>query len=251
MQLQVKAIRESLTGINLITFEQIQNLLQVEQELSEEFDRIRESDLEGEKDIIGASRELEQEAALARVIINESAARQITAENIKTFQEMSKTIDTFVDRWGKGAQNLGVVWDRMQNEIALGFSKFIFRMIGEWDFALKAMQAITSRGLSGMLFAPFEKFIFGGGGGATAGVRTVGTPPFNPNALPIMSPTVSEAIATTSAGVASLSGVISTPPFDPTSGTITGTVTGIPRALGGVTHEKDGSRNEEWLALAA
>ena len=152
------------------------------------------------------------------------AHRQITAENLKTFQKMSKTIDTFVDPWGKGAKNLGVVWDRMQNEIALGFSKFIFRLIGEWDFGLKAMQAISSRGLSGLLFAPFEKLIFERGGGANA------------------APAASGAIGTTSAGVASLSGVISTPPFNPAlGGSITGTVTGIPSPQGGATQGAGGA----------
>ncbi len=156
LELEAEAERAGISGIQRIQLEQVQKQDKLIREHEKIMKQIRQSGLEDEERIDEKRIELRRQAHEAFIAINEAADRQISDENIKTFQKMSKTIDTFVDRWGKGAKDLGVVWDRMQNEIALGFSKFIFRLIGEWDFGLKAMQAIISRGFSGLLFAPCE-----------------------------------------------------------------------------------------------
>ena len=152
-KVEMDAQRAALTGIKLIEFDRVQKLDALVKEFKKQQQQIEQSGFGDREAIQEKFKELERQAAEARVAINLEADAKIAQSQEKTFTLMSKRLGSFVDRWGKGAKNLGVVWDRIQNEMALSLSKFLFRMLFQWDVALKAMQELTKRGFLGSLFS--------------------------------------------------------------------------------------------------
>ena len=152
-QLEVEAQRAGLTGIRRIQFEENRKLEQLARDFREQMERIRESEFKGQDEIRKRILELRRQTLQTSVAISQEADAKIAQSQEKTFTLMSKRLGSFVDRWGKGAKDLSVVWDRIQNEMALSLSKFLFRMLFQWDVAMKAMQELTKRGFLGSLFS--------------------------------------------------------------------------------------------------
>ena len=150
--------------------------------------------------------------------------------NRKAFEKMTGDIEKFLDRVFLTARSFSDVWRQLMGQIVSSFAKSVSRMVAEWFTGMRQMQtgaALGGQGIIGGLLGPL--FGTGGGGGGATALATSG------------------ALATASAGIASSSGIISTPSFNPAlgnpalGGSISGTVTGIPNAQGGATQGAGGA----------